>query len=88
MAEYDRMYRMHFYISPELRADLTDLAERRNVSIAELIREAIQSFILHERSSVKNTPELDLIGMVDWPHAPQDISLNHCKYVYRKDWER
>lgn len=88
MSERDRMHRMQFYITPELYGDLALLAEQRGESMAELIRKAIQSFVLREKSPKQNVPELELIGMINRPGAPKDAASNHDRYIYAKDWER
>lgn len=87
MSKQGRMHRMQFYIEPELRDELASLAERRNVPMAELIREAIVGFIAREAPPQEADPALEIIGMIDWPDVPADASENHDHYIYRKDWQ-
>lgn len=81
------MQRMQFYIEPELRNDLEALAKHRNVSMAELIREAIRGFVIREMPKREMDPILDIIGMIKSPDGPTDVGKNHDRYIYRKDWE-
>ena len=56
MSKRDRMHRMQFYIEPRVRDELASLAERRNVSMAQLIREAILSFVAREAQAPDGDP--------------------------------
>ena len=56
MSEQGRMHRMQFYIEPNVRDELASLAERRNVSMAQLIREAILSFVAREAQAPDGDP--------------------------------
>ena len=56
MSEQGRMHRMQFYIEPRVRDELASLAERRNVSMAQLIREAILSFVAREAQAPDGDP--------------------------------
>ncbi|NMB12419.1 MAG: ribbon-helix-helix protein, CopG family [Firmicutes bacterium] len=87
MSRQVRMQRMQFYIEPELRNDLEALAKHRNVSMAELIREAIRGFVIREMPKREMDPILDIIGMIESPDGPTDVGKNHDRYIYRKDWE-
>ena len=87
MSKRDRMHRMQFYIEPRVRDELASLAERRNVSMAQLIREAILSFISREAQAPDSDPLLDIVGMIDSPDVPTDAAENHDRYIYPKDWE-
>ena len=87
MSEQGRMHRMQFYIEPRVRDELASLAERRSVSMAQLIREAILSFISREAQAPDGDPLLDIVGMIDSPDVPIDAAENHDRYIYRKDWE-
>jgi len=71
----------------DLLDELASLAERRNVSMAQLIREAILSFISREAQAPDGDPLLDIVGMIDSPDVPIDAAENHDRYIYRKDWE-
>lgn len=87
MSEQGRMHRMQFYIEPNVRDELASLAERRNVSMAQLIREAILSFVAREAQAPDGDPLLDIVGMIDSPDVPSDAAENHDRHIYRKDWE-
>jgi hypothetical protein len=87
MSKRDRMHRMQFYIEPRVRDELASLAERRNVSMAQLIREAILSFISREAQAPDGDPLLDIVGMIDSPDVPTDAAENHDRHIYPKDWE-
>ncbi len=87
MSEQGRMHRMQFYIEPNVRDELASLAERRNVSMAQLIREAILSFVAREAQTPDGDPLLDIVGMIDSPDVPSDAAENHDRHIYRKDWE-
>lgn len=81
------MHRMQFYIEPGLHDQLASLAKHRDVAMAELIREAITSFLAREAPRSDDDPVLKIIGMIHWPDVPDDMAANHDRYVYRKDWE-
>ncbi|MGI6130987.1 MAG: CopG family transcriptional regulator [Bacillota bacterium] len=87
MSEQGRMHRMQFYIEPRVRDELASLAERRSVSMAQLIREAILSLVAREAHAPDDDPLLDIVGMIDSPAVPVDAAENHDRYIYRKDWE-
>ena len=82
-----RMHRMQFYIEPELRDELESLAKQRNVPMAELIREAIRSYVTRESPPAKTDSALNIIGMFRSSDTPVDVGRNHDEYIYRKDWE-
>jgi len=85
VSRQERMQRMQFYIEPELRNDLEALAKRRNVSMEELIREAVRSFVIREMPNSERDHILDIIGMIDSTDGPTDVGKNHDRYIYRKD---
>ncbi|NMB26345.1 MAG: CopG family transcriptional regulator [Firmicutes bacterium] len=87
MRKEQSMHRMQFYIEPELRDELESLAKQRNVPMAELIREAIRSYVIRERPPGKKDPLFNIIGMFKSSDGPSDVAINHDKYIYRKDWE-
>lgn len=87
MSEQGRMHRMQFYIEPKVRDELALLAERRNVSMAQLIREAILGFVVREAQAPDSDPLLDIVGMIDSPDVPVNAAENHDRYIYQKDWE-
>lgn len=82
-----RMHRMQFYIPVGLRDDLARLAARRGVSMAKLIRDAVEDLVQRETAPASADPALDIVGMLDWPNAPDDAATNHDRYIYRKDWK-
>lgn len=86
MPDRSRMHRMQFYIEPQVHDELSMLARHRNVAMAELIREAITSFIARETPR-QDDAALKVIGMIDSPDAPGDAAINHDRYIYREDWE-
>lgn len=82
------MQRMQFYIEPDVRSKLDTMASGRNLPVAELIREAIASFVAREESAIEDDPILRMAGAISLPGAPSDIAVNHDLYIYTYDWEK
>lgn len=80
------MQRMQFYIEPAIRSKLDAMASVRGVPVAELIREAIASFVAREQPVITGDPILRLAGVVNSPDIPSDIAENHDRYIYIDDW--
>jgi len=81
------MQRMQFYIEPDVRNKLNIMARRRGVPVAELIREAIGSYVAREQPTAEDDPVLRMVGAIRLPGDPVDIAVNHGRYIYTKDWE-
>lgn len=60
---------------------LAELAERRGLSMAETVREAVRRWAVEASGS--EDPVLGLIGSVDDPGLPRDLSTRHDEYAVR-----
>jgi hypothetical protein len=71
------------YLYEEQLAALRALAERRNVSIAELVRQGVDRLLAE--ISVEEDPAWDLIGMFE---GPGDLAANHDYYLYEEPYAK
>lgn len=69
--------RIQIYLQPEQLNRLRAMAARRNVSIAELVRQGVDRLL--EELPVEDDPLLDIIGLVDG--GPEDLSERHDSYL-------
>jgi hypothetical protein len=69
--------RVQISFKPEQLVRLRALADRREVSIAELVRQGVD--LLLEDLPVEDDPLLDIIGLVD--EGPEDLSERHDAYL-------
>jgi methionine synthase I (cobalamin-dependent) len=65
------------YLRPEQLDQLRALAERRKVSIAELVREGVD--LLLAETSADHDPLLDIVGMFD--SGLGDLAEKHDEYL-------
>ncbi len=65
------------YLRPDQLDPLRHLAARRDVSIAQLVREGVDHVLAGV--SPEEDPLLDIIGMIEG--GPTDISEHHDKYL-------
>ena len=68
---------LQVYVRPEQLAALRHLAERRGVSVAELVRQGIDEVLANIRP--EEDPLLDMIGMID--SGLGDLSEKHDEYL-------
>lgn len=67
------------YLGPRDRSLLERLADRLGLSHAETIREAVRR--LAAESSADEDPLLELVGSIDDPSLPADLSTRHDEYA-------
>jgi hypothetical protein len=69
--------RIQIYLQPEQLSRLRAIADRRNVSIAELVRQGVDRLL--DDLPIEDDPLLDIIGLVD--DGPNDLSERHDTYL-------
>jgi hypothetical protein len=69
--------RIQIYLQPEQLSRLRAIADRRNVSIAELVRQGVDRLL--DDLPIEDDPLLDIIGLVD--DGPKDLSERHDSYL-------
>lgn len=74
-----KMVRKQIYLKPSQQKQLHHFARIRNLSEAEIIRLAIDSY-LERNQSHKSNPLLQLVGLCKEP-APSDLAENHDRYL-------
>jgi predicted DNA-binding protein len=77
--------RKQIYLHPECETNLKKVALLTKRSESSLIREALEEFLKNFEKSYKknNNPLLKLIGICKTGRT--DSSINHDKYLYKKD---
>lgn len=65
------------YLRPEQLDRLRAVAERRNVSVAELVRQGVDRLL--EEIPVEDDPLLEIIGLVEG--GPEDLAERHDAYL-------
>jgi hypothetical protein len=74
-----KMIRKQIYLKPSQQKQLKNFARIRNLSEAEIIRLAIDSYL--ERNQLQgNNPLQQLVGLCKEP-APSDLAENHDQYL-------
>lgn len=74
-----RMIRKQIYLKPSQQKQLKSFAKTKNISEAETIRMAIDSFIAQNQSSESN-PLQQLVGLCK-ESAPTDLAEKHDQYL-------
>jgi hypothetical protein len=78
-----KMIRKQIYLKPSQQKQLNNFARIRNLSEAEIIRLAIDSYL--ERNQLQeNNPLQQLVGLCKEP-APTDLAENHDQYLADKN---
>jgi hypothetical protein len=72
---------MQVYLDERDRELLGQLANREGLSLAETLRTAIRRWALE--ADAPGDPILSLIGTIDDPAAPADLSTRHDYYAVR-----
>lgn len=78
------MIRTQIYLSPEQHEQLKMRGEQAQKTMASIIREAVDAYLLQEETPSifpADDPLFDLIGMIDT--EPEDASVNHDAYLYK-----
>lgn len=70
---------MQVYLCPDQLEALRSLAQRRNVAVAELVRQGIDRLLADV--PVEEDPLWDIIGLVD--SAPSDLAEKHDEYLVK-----
>lgn len=79
MMNKDKMIRKQIYLEPGQNDQIKRLSNGRGKTEAEIIREAIDNYLLKEKQYVED-PLQKLIGMVE--AKINDGSLNHDQNIY------
>ncbi len=79
------MIRKQTYILPEQDRKLKVLARMKQVTEAELIREALEQFLRREGARVEDNPLLKIVGIGGDSPGPVDGALNHDRYLYCRE---
>ncbi len=75
------MIRKQIYIEEILIEQIKEIADKKNISQSELIRQAIKIFIKEEQlKGEAEDPLLKLLGL--FSSDITDGSINHDKYIY------
>ncbi len=86
----ENMVRTQVYLPREIYERLQKRAEEHDLTLAVQIREALEDYLLHataedeERVMSPDDPLLQLVGTM--ATGLGDGSINHDKYIYRRDW--
>lgn len=75
----NHMVRKQIYLKREQEKQIKKIARLRNVSEAEIIRTAVDSFIARNKPKEIN-PLFELIGMCKG-ESPADLAENHDRYL-------
>ena len=75
------MIRTQIYIPSSLHQDAKNIAQRKNESLAKLLRELIASGLTKEKSKLQ-PKSLSSLGNLNITGGPKDISQNMDKYLY------
>ena len=87
----EKMVRTQVYLPQNIYEQIKERAEREGITMAHQIREALATYIVDVDDEARqyriedDDPIWDLIGIGHSGHA--DGSVNHNKYIYRRDWE-
>ena len=76
--------RKQIYLDEESDRALKALALKTKVSESEHIRRAVKKYIGRKGKIAVKDPLQKLIGLCDKPEGPNDASIHHDKYLYRK----
>jgi hypothetical protein len=80
------MKRKQIYIEEDEEARLKELAARRGVAEAVVIREAVASYLAANEfkgfERMEDNPLWGLVGLIDDTTIPTDSSINHDHYIY------
>jgi len=77
--------RKQIYLDEESDRALKTLSLTTKVSESEHIRRAVKKYIEKQKGEiVVEDPLQKLIGLCDKPEGPNDASIHHDKYLYRK----
>ena len=75
------MHRTTIMLPEDLKAMATRRAHEDGISMGELIRLALQEYLLRDAEPVTDDPFFADTTTYDGP-VPPDISINHDKYLY------
>ena len=78
------MIRTQIYLSPEQHEKLKAHSKKSKKTMAFLIREAVDTYLIEEGKQPifpADDPLFDLIGSAD--SGPEDVSANHDQYLYK-----
>jgi predicted transcriptional regulator len=64
------MQRITTNVDPDVYERLEDLARRRNVPTARVIRDALERYVTDEEASQQAEPLPDWVGMLEGPGGP------------------
>lgn len=75
------MHRTTILLPDDLKRRAAKRARREGVSLAELIRSALEEK-LAARRSVADDPLWKALEPIDFPDSPGDLAANHDDYLY------
>jgi hypothetical protein len=87
----EKMVRTQVYLPRDIYEQLKERGEREGLTLAHQIREALVEYVadVDEEEELpiisEDDPIWNIIGMVEG--GPVDGSVNHDKYIYRRDWD-
>ena len=76
------MVRKQMYILPQQDVELKKLAKEKRVTEAEIIREALENFIMQEKLKQQRNPLWDIVGLSENENDPQNGATAHDRYLY------
>lgn len=79
-----KMQRLQFYIDPDDNRRLQKLADRLQVSKAQLIREGVKK-MLKEATPRDEKPAYKLPELINEDLGVKDLGRNHDRYIYGGD---
>ncbi|MEN1967851.1 CopG family transcriptional regulator [Lentibacillus sp. N15] len=77
--EYERKIRKQIYLEPDQNKEVKQLSAIKGRTEAEIIREAIDNFLVSNRTAQKD-PLFELVGMVK--NGEKDGSTAHDQDIY------
>jgi hypothetical protein len=74
--------RVQVMLRPEERAAVRDEATRLGISMSEVVRRALEPLVRERDSAAEDDPFFSIIGLIDDPDLPDDLSMNVKHYLY------
>ncbi len=90
----EKMVRTQVYLPRDIYEQLKERANKDGSSMATHIREALALYVVDTKENAEDASKYaippddliwDMIGMGEG--GPEDGSVNHDKYIYRRNWD-